>query len=149
MIEHHGDLFEHLHTVGHIIGLSTNGTIKRDGRGVMGRGCALEAALRYPILPLVLGQHLKHNGNVPGWLEVLTNASPTRIVCLPVKHQWYQKADIDLIIMSIQWLDEQAKSHKEVTFHVPRLGCGNGRLSWLLQVRHLMASLPDNCMVHH
>jgi hypothetical protein len=143
------DLFAHLHEPLHVVGLSTNGTIKRDGRGVMGRGCALEASLRYPTLPLELGKHLKNYGNIPGYLTVGQNHARMRFLILPVKHHWFQHADVDLIQMSIKFLDELAREGPSVTFHVPRLGCGNGRLSWVMDVRHLMASLPDNVVVHH
>src|SRR5271165_4339479 len=103
------DLFENLHTPNHVVGLSTNGTIKRNGQGVMGRGCAFEASQRYPQMPSILGMHLKVHGNVPGWVDLTANSTAMRFLILPVKHQWYQKADVDLIIMSTRWLEEQAK----------------------------------------
>lgn len=151
MIELHEDLFTQLNVPNHQIGISTNGYIKRDGRGVMGRGCALEAAQTHPELPLLLGQHLKSHGNVPTELTArsLTLGLSHTFTILPVKHTWSQQAHVDLVIMSICYLDEQARKHPNITFHVPRLGCGNGRLSWLLQVAHLMEPLPNNVMVHH
>lgn len=143
------DLFEDLHRPNHIVAISTNGTIKRNGRGVMGRGCALEAMLRYPSLPAQLGLHLKLHGNVPGYLAVGQPHRPVRFLSLPVKHQWYQEADVDLIQMSLRYLEAQAQEMPSVTFHVPRLGCGNGRLSWLGLIAPLMQDLPENVLVHH
>jgi hypothetical protein len=152
MIERCEDLFAQLNEPGHLVGISTNGFIKRDGRGVMGRGCALTAAQMHPDLPLLLGQHLKAKGNVPGRLTTQSLSIlgfQNTFLILPVKHNWYEKADVDLVIMSIRFLMEESKNHPQVTFHVPRLGCGNGRLSWLLQVAHLMEPLPNNVVVHH
>lgn len=151
MIEICADLFESLNEPLHRVGLSTNGTIKRNGQGVMGRGCALTAAQMHPALPQLLGQHLKAHGNVPGSLVANSQVSALEhtFLILPVKHQWYQEADVDLITMSVRYLDRLARDCKDWTFHVPRLGCGNGRLSWDGQVRKLMQELPDNVVVHH
>jgi hypothetical protein len=146
MLERCEDLFAHMHEVHHVLALSTNGTIKRNGQGVMGRGCALEASKYYPSLPALLGRHLREHGNVPGRIP---NEDGMPFMILPVKHQWWQRADVDLVLMSVRYLERQAIEQPWVTFHVPRLGCGNGRLSWLGQVEPLMRPLPANVIVHH
>jgi hypothetical protein len=130
----------------HFIGISTNGFVKRNGEAVMGRGCAAQAARIYPSAPRLLGQHIKRNGNVPGWIG---EDNDWALIVLPVKHSWWEQADLGLIQMSVVWLREYAENNGIVTtIHVPRLGCGNGRLDWATQVLPLMRHLPDNVLVH-
>ena len=61
MLEEKGNLWE---LDGDARCITTNGTIKNDGRAVMGRGVALQAATLYPTLSLELGQFLNDYGNV-------------------------------------------------------------------------------------
>ena len=51
MKEVFGDLWE----FDGIIAITTNGFVKRDRTCVMGRGCARQAAVRFPELPRKLG----------------------------------------------------------------------------------------------
>ena len=71
-----------------------------------------------------------------------------RLMILPVKHNWWEQADRDLIIASRDFLCGEAVHNPHLTFHVPRLGCGNGRLNWARDVRPLMEILPDSVVVH-
>lgn len=151
MIEHHGDLFECLFKPGHIIGISTNGYVKKNGEGVMGRGCARSASIMFHDFPRLLGQHIRINGNVPGFVTVGSGKIKRRFIVLPVKHNWYEKADLALIQKCVDWLGEIVVGSEDGTdtIHVPRLGCGNGHLDWISQVQPLMAKLGDNVWVHH
>jgi len=126
MIEIHGNLwdtFDH----DHVTCITTNGTVKRDGQGVMGRGCALEGAKKFPELPRRLGSHLKIYGNHVG--NLLDKPNPI-LLAFPVKHNWWEKADMALIERSCQELltHMQYLTHKICV--LPRPGCGNGHLSW-------------------
>jgi hypothetical protein len=119
--------------------ITTNGTVKRDGTAVMGRGCALEAARLHPDLPLVLGTHLQLVGNVPLLL------AKRQLMTFPVKHHWMQAADPELIVRSARIVAGLAKP--DLTYVMPRPGCGNGRLSWT-DIKPLIADiLPDNIHV--
>ena len=142
MIEITGELFDAKTTY---IAITTNGTIKRNGECVMGRGCALEAKVRYPQLPKILGDSLKSNGNhVIGLLYVPNNQ---QIVAFPVKHNWWEQADIALIERSCKELLVHVDQHE--TCALPRAGCGNGKLSWQV-VKPIMARyLDDRFMVYH
>jgi hypothetical protein len=152
MIERCEDLFAQLNEPNHLVGISTNGFVKRDGRGVMGRGCALTAAQMHPDLPLLLGQHIKSKGNTPAYLTPKSggiSGMAHRFLILPVKHNWWEKASLDLVKMSVDYLYEESTTYPDITFHVPRLGCGNGRLNWLKEVKPCMENLPQNVVVHH
>lgn len=121
--------------------ITTNGTVKANGECVMGRGCAREAAERFPGLALALGRHIRLGGNVPS--SLLANG----IYTFPVKHNWFENADLTLIQASAQWLSLQATFHKDRVYILPRPGCGNGHLRWE-QVRPVIADiLPDNVWV--
>lgn len=128
-------------TPDHVRLITTNGFVKKDGSAVMGRGCAREAVYRYGNLqlPKRLGQHLMLNGNVMCWLT-------TGLVTFPVKHNWYEPADPELIKTSANWLDREARNLGQKWFVLPRPGCGNGQLKWE-DVRPLLQFLPDNVLV--
>jgi hypothetical protein len=147
----HVDLWENFTTPLHRIGISTNGYIKRNGQAVMGRGCAKQLCDLVPGTAARLGVYLKRQGNTPGYLILGPESGPPptdRVMILPVKHNWYEKADLELVSRSVDFLISEALAHADWTFHVPRLGCGNGRLSWEHEVRAHMQCLPDNCVVH-
>jgi hypothetical protein len=120
----------------HVICITTNGFIKKDGTAVMGRGCANEARSRIPGIAKILGLHIKFNGNVAAYLT-------PDVISFPVKHAWYEPADLALIEESTSWLYKQAALNPETRFVLPRPGCGNGQLSYT-QVRPLLVHLPDN-----
>ncbi len=103
--------------------ITTNGFVKSNGRAVMGRGCAKEAALIYPKLPQWLGVHLLNSGNV-------VHLFPHQIITFPVKHNWWEDADIDLIKQSTVDLVKLVDGIEAKSVVLPRPGCGNGRLEW-------------------
>jgi hypothetical protein len=107
--------------------ITTNGFIKRNGHGVMGRGCALEAAERNRNAPQLLGEHLRTKGNHVG---ILYQDEGRQVVAFPVKHVWSQPADLDLIDRSAYELLGLADHHMWRSIAVPRPGCGNGQLDW-------------------
>jgi len=120
--------------------ITTNGFVKRNGQVVMGRGCAREAATRHPDLPLRLGRLLKRYGNR---MFVFRRY---RLITFPVKHNWWEKADKELITRSARELYELAVGWSGEVFILPRPGCGNGGLRWS-EVGPLLSFLPDNVWV--
>ena len=127
MIEVAGNLWEFPADVRVI---TTNGTVKKNGECVMGRGCAAEARQRDATFPALLGHHIKINGNRVGMIGVIGGLP---ILSFPVKHEWFQKADLDLIQRSALslaiWAGHAAKDGP-LTVVLPRPGCGNGGLHW-------------------
>lgn len=125
--------------------ITTNGFVKNNGLAVMGRGCALEAAKKFPSLPRLLAAHLRQNGNVLGEFD-LSAPDPVRIITFPVKHIWVEPADPVLIQRSAEALSVLAIKESSSLFILPRPGCGNGQLTWV-DVRPLLKFLPDNVLV--
>lgn len=123
--------------------ITTNGTVKKNGECVMGRGCALEAVKgvwdivgSWPGLPNILGAAISCDGNVPHYLGACVTPATGILWSFPVKHEWYQKADIALIKQSAELLVQECCAYaddwtdRDPVIVLPRPGCGNGSLRW-------------------
>src|SRR5712691_6053848 len=113
-----------LHEDGAYIVIPTNGSVKRNGECVMGRGLAFQASNRFQNLAQVLGTKIMEAGNVVhAFLEY-------RLYTFPVKNMWQEDADLGLIERSLQQLVGKARLVNRYPVALPRVGCGNGRLAW-------------------
>lgn len=127
--------------------ITTNGTIKTGGRGVMGRGTALQAKRRLAGLEITLAAQLRQHGNHVAVLSYTgSKAAPVPLVMFPVKHQWYDDADLDLIRQSAQELLVLATVRGWQTVLLPRPGCGNGQRTWT-EVEPILAPILDDRFV--
>ncbi|SRR5260221_11850 len=122
MREYRGNLWD---TMAGGICITTNGYVKPNGRAVMGRGCALEAKERIPGIDKILGRVIKSQGN---HVFPLIEYNRYMVYSFPVKHNWWEKADIELIKRSCQELCKFVYDGRVIV--LPRPGCGNGRLKW-------------------
>ena len=84
MKEVFGDLWE----FDGIIAITTNGFLKRDRTCVMGRGCARQAAVRFRELPRKLASRISAEGNHVFYFPEY------RLITFPVKHNWWEAADL-------------------------------------------------------
>ena len=109
-----------------VICITTNGTVKKDGSAVMGRGCALEAREKFRGIDKKLGSLLKVSGN---GVYILENFGKC-ILSFPVKHNWDEMADINLIEKSLKSLVRMVDFYGWKIVALPRPGCGNGGLNW-------------------
>jgi hypothetical protein len=119
--------------------ITTNGTVTGRRLGVMGRGCALEAADRYNAehasvpgrrlwtLQRRLGRYLEENGNHVG---VLVPPPPHTLVVFPVKIEWFEIASLTLIEQSVFELISLTDRMQWRNVVLPRPGCGNGGRTW-------------------
>jgi len=123
--------------------ITTNGFIKKNGEGVMGRGVAFQMKQKYPHAPAWLGNHLSRNGNHVGLCNLPKEGRC--FVWFPVKHHWNDKAEFGLIKRSLKELVLLAASRWEKVV-LPRAGCGNGGLDWK-DVRPLLAEVLDDRFV--
>jgi hypothetical protein len=119
------EVFGNLWDFAGIVAITTNGFLKKDGSCVMGRGCAREAAARFPTLPFELGRKIRSEGNHVFYFPEY------RLITFPVKQVWWEPADLDLIQQSARELLQTIEEFniKEVIY-LPRPGCGNGKLKW-------------------
>lgn len=135
-----GDLWDYAEKPQYYICITTNGTVKGNGCAVMGRGCAYEAMIRYPGLDKELGLAILRHGNI---VQFLRTSTPESLITFPVKHEWHQQADINLIKKSANELAVIANALNNIEYILPRPGCGNGKLSWEV-VKPVISFLPDN-----
>ena len=123
--------------------VTTNGTITNKGRGVMGKGVAKDAKDRYPGVEAKLGRLLRRDGN-----HVCVLAEyPIPLVALPVKHEWHQKGDYDLIKRSVIELVALVDARGWQVVMLPRPGCGNGQLHWVYVEKMIRPLLDDRFTV--
>lgn len=118
--------------------ITTNGSVTKHGLAVMGRGCAREAKERVPSLPALLGDKIRKHGNHVYWWPDL------ELITFPVKHQWYERADLDLIRKSARVLVFLADEFGWKQVVLPRPGCGNGGRAWETEVKPILADILDD-----
>ena len=146
MLEVYGNLWDYPADVKVI---TTNGFVKTNGECVMGRGCAREAAVRWPNLPRMVGNWIKEHGNIPGcFIPGLMQHDMTYIWTMPVKHNWWEEADLNLIQTSARMLVNAANLNDQwktgFTVVMPRPGSGNGRLDWETSVKPAIKDILDD-----
>lgn len=136
------EIFGNLWDFDGILCITTNGTLRKDGACVMGKGVAYQATQRFPNIAYVIGGNTKLQGShvqlLPHW----------KLITFPVKHNWWEKADLDLISQSTQELLDLntsllADPRWAYNIYLPRPGCGNGQRTWK-EVKPIVAVLPDN-----
>ena len=110
--------------------ITTNGTVRSDGQCVMGRGIAFEAKNRFTGLARAIGKRIKDTGNkvycMGEWYRA--DGAAFNILTFPVKHQWHETADVDLITQSFAELLLETSGYQSIV--IVRPGCGNGGLLW-------------------
>jgi hypothetical protein len=122
-----------------VIVITTNGSLTRDGRAIMGRGVARQAAEKYPEIPAVLGKLLSAGGN---HVFDLGNG----IVTFPVEETAWSLSDLRIIARSASELRDLVDASGWRRIVVPRPGCGGGGLAWQ-DVRPLLAPWFDERFV--
>ena len=121
MHEISGDIWSYL---GHAtICVTTNGSLTRDGRAVLGRGCARQAGEQFPDLVHRLGCLLQQYGN---HVHALGNG----LVSFPVEETAWSLPDPRIIQRSARELRELVEDEQWSKVVVPRPGCGFGGLEW-------------------
>jgi Macro domain len=127
--------------------ITTNGTLTRSGRGVMGRGVAEQAKARYLGIEKRLAGYLRLRGNHVGVLLELSVEVSVPLVVFPVKHEWHEHADPNLIKRSADELVALTDERGWEVVLLPRPGCGNGHLSWALVEKIVRPRLDDRFVV--
>lgn len=135
-----------------VLFITSNGTVKNNGEAVMGRGIAAEAKKRYPEIAYNLGQSLSL-GNKPQVIKIIPNATKEDIFLMnfPVKHNWWEKADIELIKESCRAVKRWFNGPDYINWKLllPRPGCGNGQLSWEDVKKEIEPFLDDRFYIVH
>jgi len=104
--------------------IPTNGTVKVNGECVMGAGLAKQVVEKYPTFPMLLGMGITNSGNRAMWFQ------REGVLTFPVKHKWFEHANLALIARSCRQINRLIELHGLVNIGMPHVGCGNGKLSW-------------------
>lgn len=127
--------------------ITTNGVIKKDGSLVMGKGCALEAKEKYPILSSLLPVYIALNGNIPILVDKKALKSPYHIISFPTKNHWKDKSDLNLILKSCDHLMKIIDFSNLEKVILPRPGCGCGGLDWTIVKEKIQTVLDDRVYI--
>lgn len=123
--------------------VTTNGIVKKNGDLVMGAGIALEAKIKYPKLPKILGELVKNIRNKCFYIEEF------KIISFPTKNHFKDDSIPELIEHSALEAKEIADFFKLSTISLPRPGCGLGNLKWKNVKSLLEKYLDDRFFVFH
>jgi len=123
MLEEYGNIWTY-HKRGVPIVITTNGSIKKDGKSVMGRGVAWQAQSKYPEFPDKLGEKIKAYGNDVFYFHEYN------IFTFPVKEDWLKPASLLLVERSCKQLMDLVENLKMPRVVIVRPGCRNGLLKW-------------------
>ena len=174
MLERRGDLWILAHELNaDAVCITTNGAVRSNGSAILGLGCALEAATKYPWFPEALGISLKMHGlRVQAFKNLQYNMSYT-LVSFPVKpayviannmstnivsHKrwnygtgvkapgWAAVADLDLLKRSSHELMELIGLNQWQCVVMVRPGVGAGELTWD-EVKTVIEPILDNRVV--
>jgi len=121
MLETIGDIWEY--SASSVIVITTNGSLTRDGRAILGRGVAKQAGVRVPELAGKLGRRIAEHGN-----HVFDLGDG--IVSFPVEETAWSQPDLRIIARSAAELVLLADRSGWERVVVPRPGCGGGGLLW-------------------
>ena len=125
--------------------ITTNGFVKNNGRAVMGAGCAKYIRDAVPDIDLALGKAIRQYGNV---VRPIGSYNNNPVFSFPVKHNWWEKADIKLIqVSAVQLYRNYIRmfpNNDGPDVFIPRPGCGNGKLKWEEVKPHLEIILKSD-----
>lgn len=141
-----GNIFDYAGP-GNVIVIPTNGNVTAYGKAVMGKGVALQAKQRWPKLPTDLGKILKREGNRIAHFGYQSENGFERVVTFPTKENWPEDSTLALIEKNTVALANYcAGIGNDLSFYLPRLGCGEGGLQWEA-VKPVLAKLLDDRFV--
>ena len=137
-----GDIWEVRKTTGSWVCVTTNAIVNSSGLAVMGAGVALQSAEKFKHIPKMLGQKLsKHGNRVYAFMD-------DQIFTFPTKQNWRSESELDLIASSAMQLRELLDAISSTSLNgkilLPRVGCGNGNLSWDKQVKPVVSAILDD-----
>jgi len=135
-----GDIWKKAHFFRDIIVIPTTIGWTRSGLALAGRGLAKQAALRFPSLEQIYGEHCQaHRAQTPVMTMRFGGLGGGRWLCLlptkPLREDhpemsWQGKADLKLIERGLRQLQalKLPLPSKRSKVYVPLLGCGFGGL---------------------
>lgn len=122
--------------------ITTNSYIKNNGALVMGAGIAKQARDKKNGIDKYFGNLIeKECGHLGVYGTIIPNK--TKIGLFQVKKHFKNKADLSLIINSMNQLRAYAEIFNDEEIHLNYPGIGNGKLK-ICEVEPIIQHLPDN-----
>jgi hypothetical protein len=150
-----GELFD---SKDDILLVTTNSYLRKDGALLMGRGAALQLAIKYPKLRYIFGKMIKYYSKHLGEYNVLlaTEMGGELSVKFPiygifqVKYHFSDPADLGLIGRSVGFLIKLQRNNtvyknKKVSMNFPGIGFGQLKYEDVLPI---VTMLPDNVTLY-
>lgn len=120
--------------------ITTNGTVKKDGKANLGRGNAKEMGKALPWLADRLGYLINNFGNHVHYID-------EGVISFPVEDTWTSHADIRLVERSANELRRLADKNGWERIYMPLPGCGGGGLKPSDVIAVLAPILDDRFIV--
>lgn len=137
MLEVKGNIWD-FYDKGETICITTNKIVKKSNCAlVMGKGLALEAKNRFPGIEIDWGRAVLFSGGKTCYFPL------QRLIMFPTKDHWKNPSTIELIRQSFWELTQLMDSYKLGKVYLPKVGCGNGGLSWEEDVLPRIKQLDD------
>lgn len=133
-----------------VICITTSGSIKTNGKAVMGAGNAKEARDTFYDIDGTLGELILKNGNNVQFIQkmfipITHKIYSVSLLSFPTKYHWHEKSDLHLIERSIHQLVQLVTNtigwNKVL---LPRPGCQNGKRKWLSEVKPILKRHLDD-----
>ena len=105
--------------------------------GVMGKGLAADFKKKYPKMFKNYKQICKDKKFSIGQL-IIHEASDYRVMLFPTKKHWRGNSKIEYIEAGLKKFVDTYAQKNITSIAFPKLGCGNGNLSWEMEVQPLM-----------
>lgn len=131
-----------------IICVTTNGEIRKDGRAVMGAGCAKFVRDNFKDIDRKLAGYLRQYGNRVFNLGKHTyKGKEVIILTFPTKNLWNDESSLELIGTSSKQLVELSNKFNFKQVYIPIPGCSNGKLVWS-DVKNVLNALDERFVVY-
>ena len=128
-----------------MIVFTSNSSLTRDRRLVMGRGAALSIRDAYPGLDSELGDIVYRTVEALGDYGLLCmKYEGTNIGAFQVKRHYILNARLDLLMKSTEMLIEVANQYERIDMNFPGIGLGRMKVD---TVENIICGLPDNVYV--
>ncbi|PLX66603.1 MAG: ADP-ribose-binding protein [Denitrovibrio sp.] len=120
--------------------VTTNGTVKKDGKANLGRGNAKEVGKAVSWLAEKLGYLVTNFGNHVHHIDEM-------LISFPVEETWTSQADIMLVKRSAEELKRLADKQGWEKVYMPLPGCGFGGLRPSTVINEIAPILDDRFIV--
>jgi len=120
--------------------ITTNGTVKKDGKANLGRGNAKEVGRAHEWVAAKLGRLVSEKGNHVHYIH-------NKLISFPVEETWTSQAEMKLVERSARELKELADREGWDRVYMPLPGCGFGGLRPSNVISVLAPILDDRFIV--